>query len=232
MKLAIMQPYFLPYIGYFQVIAAVDQFVVYDNIKYTKKGWINRNRLLSHGTDAVFSLPLKSDSDYLDVRDRELAAQFDRKKLLNQIEAAYRRAPEFESTFELVTRIVRYEDANLFRFILNSIVEICAYLEIGTEIRVSSTVNIDHDTKSQSKVIALCEALGATTYINASGGVDLYSKSDFEERGIELNFLQSSPVEYQQFGAPFVPWLSIVDVLMFNPIETVRNMISTNYELA
>jgi hypothetical protein len=166
------------------------------------------------------------------VRDRELAAQFDRKKLLNQIEAAYRRAPEFESTFELVTQIVRYEDANLFRFILNSIVEICAYLEIGTEIRVSSTVNIDHDTKSQSKVIALCEALGATTYINASGGVDLYSKSDFEERGIELNFLQSSPVEYQQFGAPFVPWLSIVDVLMFNPIETVRNMISTNYELA
>eukprot|EP01036_Dinobryon_divergens_P050949 gene50949-68197_t len=76
MKVGIMQPYFLPYIGYFQLIAAVDLFVVYDNIKYTKKGWINRNRLLQNGTDAVFSLPLKKDSDALDVRERELAADF------------------------------------------------------------------------------------------------------------------------------------------------------------
>ena len=84
MKVAIMQPYFLPYIGYFQLIAAVDVFIVYDNIKYTKKGWINRNRILLNGKDVMFSLPLKSDSDYLNIRDRELSADLSRGKLLNQ----------------------------------------------------------------------------------------------------------------------------------------------------
>ena len=63
-KLGVMQPYFLPYIGYFQLIEAADVFVVYDNIKYTKKGWINRNRMLRNGSDMVFSLPLKKDSDF------------------------------------------------------------------------------------------------------------------------------------------------------------------------
>ena len=90
MRLAIMQPYFFPYIGYFQLIAAVDQFIVYDNIKYTKKGWINRNRMLQNGKDVMFSLPLKSDSDFLDVCERELAADFNRDKLLNQLKGAYR----------------------------------------------------------------------------------------------------------------------------------------------
>ena len=95
MRLAIMQPYFFPYIGYFQLIAAVDMFIVYDNIKYTKKGWINRNRMLQNGKDVMFSLPLKSDSDYLDVCERELAADFNRDKLLNQFKGAYRRRPVF-----------------------------------------------------------------------------------------------------------------------------------------
>ena len=98
MKLAIMQPYFLPYIGYFQLIAAVDQFIVYDNIKYTKKGWINRNRLLQNGTDTVFSIPLSKDSDALDIRERQIAADFRRDKLLKQIAEAYRKAPYFGQT--------------------------------------------------------------------------------------------------------------------------------------
>ena len=114
-KLAIMQPYFLPYIGYFQLIAAVDQFIVYDNIKYTKKGWINRNRMLQNGKDVMFSLPLKSDSDFLDVCERELAADFNRDKLLNQLKGAYRHAPYFEQTYPLLEKIVRYEDARTMR---------------------------------------------------------------------------------------------------------------------
>jgi hypothetical protein len=231
MKLAIMQPYFLPYIGYFQLIGAVDAFVVYDNIKYTKKGWINRNRLLQNGSDVIFSLPLKKDSDFLDVVQRELADEFDRTKLLNQFRGAYRRAPYFEQTFPLLERVVRCGDGNLFRYIQHSLRETCGHLGIGADIRISSGVDIDHALKGQDKVIAMCRALGADTYINAIGGVELYSREEFRASGIDLAFIKSGPFDYPQFGAPFVPWLSIVDVLMFNPIDAVRACIASNYEL-
>lgn len=225
MRLAIMQPYFLPYIGYFQLIAAVDMFIVYDNIKYTKKGWINRNRMLQNGKDVMFSLPLKSGSDSLEVCERELAGDFSRDKLLNQFKGAYTRAPYFEQTFPLVERIVRYEDTNLFGFLLHSIVKTCEYLNIKTEIKASSDIAIDHDLKNQDKVLAMCEAVGATTYINAIGGMELYSKEAFLARGVELKFIKSKPFEYAQFGAEFVPWLSIVDVMMFNPLPVIQRQL-------
>jgi hypothetical protein len=230
MRVAIMQPYFFPYIGYFQLLAAVDLFVLYDNIKYTKKGWINRNRMLRSGQDVIFSLPLKSDSDFLDVRERELAANFDRDKLVGQFREAYRRAPYFAQTFELIERVIRHEDANLFRYLYNALVQTCKYLDIGTEIRLSSRITIDHTLKSQEKVLALCEATGANVYVNAIGGVELYSKGVFRQKGIELKFLQPKPFEYAQFGAEFVPWLSIIDVLMFNSPDAVRAHIATGYD--
>lgn len=229
--MAIMQPYFMPYIGYFQLIAAVDTFIVYDNIKYTKRGWINRNRMLQNGKDQMFSLPLKKDSDSLDVVERELATGFDRTKLLNQLKGAYRCAPYFEQTFPLIEKIAWYEDANLFRFLHNSIVKTCGHLGIATDVKISSEIEMDHGLKGQDKVQALCEAVGATTYINAIGGMDLYSKEVLREKGIELKFIKSMPFEYAQFGEEFVPWLSIIDVMMFNSLDAIRTCISTNYEL-
>ena len=226
-----MQPYFFPYIGYFHLIAAVDQFIVYDNIKYTKKGWINRNRMLQNGKDVMFSLPLKSDSDSLDVCERELAADFNRDKLLNQFTGAYRYAPYFVQVFPLVEQIVRYQDTNLFRFLLHSIVRTCEHVGISTEIRKSSGIAIDHDLKNQDKVLALCEAVGASTYVNAIGGMELYSKETFREKGIELKFIKSKPFEYPQFNDEFVPWLSTIDVMMFNPIETIKECLEKQYEL-
>lgn len=231
MNVAIMQPYFLPYIGYFQLIAAVDLFIVYDNIKYTKKGWINRNRMLLDGRDVMFSLPLKSGSDYLNVCERKLAADFNRDRLLNQFKGAYRRAPYFAKTFPLVEQIVQYAEPNLFRFLHHSIVKTCKHLSIATEIRISSDIAIDNDLKNQDKVLALCAEVGATTYVNAIGGMELYSKEAFRERGIDLKFIQSKPFEYTQFGDAFVPWLSIIDVMMFNPLETIQTCITSNYEL-
>lgn len=230
-RLAIMQPYFFPYIGYFQLIAAVDLFIVYDNIKYTKKGWINRNRLLQNGKDVMFSLPLKSDSDYLDIRDRELSEDINREKLLNQLKGAYQRAPYFAQTFPLVEQIVRNDDLNLFRFLHHSIVKLCEHFGIKTEIIISSDIAVDHDLKSQDKVLALCEEVNASTYVNAIGGVELYSKETFHEKGLDLKLIKSKPFEYQQFGDVFVPWLSIIDVMMFNPLDTIQTCISTNYEL-
>jgi hypothetical protein len=231
MKLAIMQPYFLPYIGYFQLLASVDQFIVYDNIKYTKKGWINRNRMLQNGKDVMFSLPLKNDSDYLDVCQRELSSEFNRTKLLNQFKGAYRRAPYFDQTIGLIEEIVDCEDTNLFAYVHHSIVKIGAYLCITTEIKKSSSIAIDHTLKNQDRVLALCEAVGATSYVNAIGGMELYSNDTFRYKGIDLNFIKSKPFEYPQLGDAFVPWLSIIDVMMFNPLETIQTCISTNYEL-
>lgn len=231
MKLGIMQPYFLPYIGYFQLLASVDQFIVYDNIKYTKKGWINRNRMLLNGKDAMFSLPLKKGSDSMDVVARELATDFERTKLLNQFKGAYGRAPQFELTYPVLERIVQHDEANLFCYIHHSIVRLCEHLGIKTEIKISSEIAIDHQLKGQDKVLALCKAAGADTYINTVGGVELYTKDDFRIQGIDLQFIKARLLEYAQFGAPFVPLLSIVDVLMFNPLNTVRACINENYEL-
>lgn len=231
MKLGIMQPYFLPYIGYLQLLASVDQFIMYDNIKYTKKGWINRNRMLQNGSSVMFSLPLKKGSDTLDVVERELAGDFDRSKLLNQFRGAYERAPQFELHYPTLERIVQYKENNLFRYIHHSIVQLCEHLGINIEIRISSEIPIDHDLRGQDKVLALCKAAGADTYINTIGGVELYAKDDFRLQGIDIQFIKAGPFEYAQFGAPFVPWLSIVDVLMFNPLDTVRECIQTNYEL-
>ena len=228
---AIMQPYFFPYIGYFQLIAAVDTFIAYDNIKYTKKGWINRNRMLHNGKDVMFSLPLKGDSDSLDVRERELAADFNRDKLLNQFREAYRRAPYFDETFPLIEQVVRFEDRNLFHFLHDAIIRSCEHLGITTEIKVSSAISIDHGLKSQDKVLALCEAVAADTYVNTIGGVDLYSKDVFLARNVNLKFIKPKPFQYVQFSNEFVPWLSIIDVLMFNPLDAVRQCVASNYEL-
>lgn len=231
MKVAIMQPYFFPYIGYFQLIAAVDVFIVYDNIKYTKKGWINRNRILQNGKDTLFSLALKSDSDHLDIYKRELAVDFNRNKLLNQFKGGYQRAPYFEQTFPLIEKIVQYEEKNLFHFLHYSIVKTCEHLGIKTKINISSDIAIDHNLKNQDKVLALCKAAGADVYLNSIGGIELYAKESFQEHGIKLKFIKSEPFEYVQFGGSFVPWLSIIDVMMFNQLDTIQTHILTNYEL-
>jgi len=231
LRLAVMQPYFLPYIGYFQLIAAADLFVVYDNIKYTKKGWINRNRMLQNGTDAVFTLPLQQASDYLNVVERELAAEFDRNKLLQKIKGAYLRAPHFSSTYPLLEEIIRNRSNNLFEYILYSITRTCEHMGIATAIRKSSEISIDHSLKSQDKVLAICAALGADTYVNPIGGTELYSRETFEEHGIALQFLKTLPHEYPQLGNAFVPALSILDVLMFNSVDEIRERMLGNFEM-
>ena len=230
-KVAIMQPYFFPYIGYFQLINAVDIFIIYDNIKYTKKGWINRNRMLSHGSDTVFSLPLRKASDALDIREREVASDFNERKLLNQLREAYRKAPYQEAVMKTVEDVLAEDDRNLFVFVHKSIQRVCQYLKIPTKIVVSSTIDIDHSLQSQDKVVALCQAVGADTYINAIGGVDLYSQEAFAEAGLKLRFLRSRRIEYAQFDAPFVPWLSIIDLMMFNSVDEIHEQLSCGYDL-
>jgi hypothetical protein len=232
MILGIMQPYFMPYIGYFQLINSVDEFVIYDNIQYTKKGFINRNRILSNGTDQLFSLSLKKDSDYLNVVERELSGSWekDKNKILNTINSSYSKAPYFKQSFDLISKCLDNPEVNLFRFIYDSIVLINEYLEIKTQIVISSTIDTDHTLKSQDKVLAICKERNATQYINSIGGVELYNKETFKQNNIELNFIKSNPIQYKQFNNEFVSWLSIIDVLMFNSKEQIKEYLN-NYTL-
>lgn len=230
-RVAIMQPYFLPYIGYFQLIQAVDQFVIYDNIKYTKKGWINRNRFLQNGKDKVFSIALKAGADSMDIVQRVVSESFDRSALLKQFEAAYRKAPHFYSAFPVIEKLVCYESTDLFSYILNSVRVVCAYLDIGTDILISSSLDIDRALSGQGRVIAICKYTSAAQYINAIGGQELYDPSAFQANGLALNFLKSRPYEYAQFGNSFVPWLSIVDVMMFNPVQSIKAYLANGYDL-
>lgn len=219
-----MQPYFMPYIGYFQLINEVDKFVIYDDIEYTKKGWINRNRTLKNGEPVYISLPLKKDSDYLHVNQRVLSSTWDKdkSKLLNQIKGNYIKAPFFKEVFPLVEKIVNFESLNLFEFIFHSVKELCIVLGIETKFIVSSSLDIDTSLKAQDKVLNICKTLGAAQYINPIGGIELYSKDVFLESNIALNFIQSKMFTYKQFESEFCPWLSIIDVMMFNSVEKVR----------
>jgi hypothetical protein len=227
-----MQPYFMPYIGYFQLINSVDKFVIYDNIQYTKKGWINRNRILVNGKDQLVTLSIKKDSDYLNVVDRELSESWnkDKNKMLNVIKAAYSKAPYFEDSYELISQCLNNPESNLFRFIYDSIILINGYLDIKTPVIISSTINTNHTLKSQDKVLSLCKSQNADVYINSIGGVSLYDKETFKRHEIELNFIKSNPIQYKQFNNEFVPWLSIIDVLMFNSKEEIKKYLN-NYTL-
>jgi mRNA-degrading endonuclease HigB of HigAB toxin-antitoxin module len=228
MKVAIMQPYFLPYIGYFQLINAVDTFVIYDNIEFTKKGWINRNRILLNGKDDLITIPIRKDSDYLNVNQRYLAESYEKEKIkiIRKISELYKKSPQYDVIFPLIKNIFSSNENNLFDFIFNSLKIILQYLDIKTEIVFSSTISIDHSLKSKDKVITICEKLGTTHYINPIGGVDLYFKEDFKQKGIDLHFLKSNHMEYQQFDADFMPWLSIIDVLMFNSPKEIKRMLN------
>jgi hypothetical protein len=221
-RIAIMQPYFLPYLGYWQLISCVDEFVLYDDIQYTKKGWMTRNRLSVNGQEKLFSLQVKKDSSYLPVSKRFLADAFSRKKLLSCFQEAYRKAPFFDQVFPLLQRVINLEETNLFNYLFHSINEIKEYLAISTPIILSSDIaQRDLDLSGQDMVLNICQALSASDYVNPIGGVSLYSKSEFATNSINLQFLESSPIEYQWCTGPAQPFMSIIDVLMFNPKETV-----------
>jgi hypothetical protein len=229
-KTAIMQPYFMPYLGYWQLISSVDEFVVYDNIEFTKKGWFNRNRILDGEHDRLFTVPIKKDSDYLNVVERRLSddAEKENARTLRIIQATYKKAPHYADAYLLIERCFMYDDKNLFGYIHHAILEICKYLQIDTKLTISSTIPVDHGLKAAHKVIAICKALDTNMYINSIGGIELYEKDEFRASGLELAFLKPHLDAYPQFDRPFVPGLSIIDIMMFNDKENIRQMLDAH----
>lgn len=232
MKIAIMQPYIFPYTGYFQLINAADKFVIYDDVNFIKKGWINRNKILVSHKANLFTIPLGKASQNKLIKDLEISENTGwRPKFLKTIEISYSKAPFFNDTFRIISAAVNYNESNLSNFIFNSLKLICNYLEIKTDIVKTSSVYDNSGLKNQIRIIDICKKENAEHYINPSGGTEIYSRKLFEENGLKINFIKSKPVLYKQFKDNFTDSLSIIDVLMFNSKENVKNFLN-EYELA
>ena len=228
MKMAIMQPYFVPYIGYFQLINAVDKFVIYDDVNFIKQGWINRNRILINRQIHYLSINLKGASSFKNINNIEI--DFYPQKTLKTIYQAYSKAPLFEKVYSLIEKIIQYDSNNLAEFVANSIFECCQYMGIRTFIERSSQLNIGKNLFGQKRVIEICKYFNANQYINAIGGKELYQKNVFQKEKLELHYLKTNFTEYNQFSHQFISGLSIIDIMMFNTVEQLNEML-INYDL-
>jgi len=224
MKVAIMQPYLFPYIGYFQLINIVDKFVLFDDVNYIKKGWINRNNLMVNGKKMLFTISLVHASQNKLINEIEIADKFE--KFLKTIQINYSKAKYYKPTNELINKIISYKQNNLADFIKNSLEELTAYIGIESEILVSSELNKNNLLKGQDKILEICKLLKASSYFNLPGGLNLYDKNKFREAGIELYFIKTINTPYKQFSKEFEPALSIIDVLMHNSQERVKELLN------
>jgi len=186
-----MQPYFFPYIGYFQLINYVDTFVIYDQLKYTKKGWINRNFILNKEKEQRITLPLRSGSDNLNIDQRLIVEDKGFKKTINQLKNNYSGSRDFKEKIEIINNIYEFQDYNLFNFLDNSIKVLENYFFQTNKIIKYSSLNISKDLKGQDRIIAICKNLEATEYINPIGGLKLYSKEVFSKNNNELYYLKT-----------------------------------------
>ena len=220
-----MQPYFFPYIGYWQLINAVDKYVIYDDVAYIKGGWINRNNILLNGEKHLITLPLNASSSFKNINEIAITARDAvRRKILRKLESAYSKAPYYDVIMPMIEPLIMQEklisDLNY-----KAIKKLNSYMDIGTEIVLSSDIKKNTSLRGQDKVIHISHLLGADVYINAIGGKTLYSRDSFQMEGIKLKFLEMDTIMYGQFKGRFVPNLSIIDVLMFNSVKEIKNML-------
>ena len=224
MKIGIMQPYFFPYIGYWQLIKEVDTYVIFDDVKYINRGWINRNRILDgNGGERYINVYLKAASQNRLIREVEVDPDhLRRESTLSVIRQIYRKAPFFDDVFPIVERIIMNNSENVANYNGNLITEVCNLLDISTNIVYSSSIKKDNSLKGEKKIIEICNILHASEYINAIGGIGLYHASEFSKNGISLYFIKTGEIKYRQFESnDFHANMSIIDVLMFNSLHTI-----------
>ena len=228
MKVAIMQPYIFPYIGYFQLIQAVDKFIFYDDVNFIKKGWINRNQILINNQAHLITIPLNKASQNILIKDTLISYEEKwAKKLLNNLEHNYKKAPYFNDAYSLIKQILEKNFNTISDFAINSIIEVSNYLEINTNFELSSEKYMDSIyLKKELRLIGICKKNNATDYINPIGGKEIYTKQDFMNKGLKLKFIEPQINEYTQFNSEFVGGLSIIDVLMFNSKEEIIVMLN------
>ena len=225
MKIAIMQPYFFPYLGYFQLINAVDKFVFYDDVNFIKNGWINRNRIIINNATKYLTVQLNGASPFKLINEIEFTDN--RAKLKKTLQMAYRKSPMYDNCWPLIEDCFNYKTNKISDLAIYSIKKTTEYLKINTHFEISSkkyakTRGIDRTQRLKS----ICNENNANIYINPIGGQELYKKEDFLKEQINLFFIKSEIPIYQQFSMPFIPGLSIIDVMMFNQVEKIHEMLN------
>ena len=186
MKLAVMQPYFFPYLGYFQLINAVDTFVIYDDVAFIKGGWINRNFLLMECSPLRFTVPLHKASSNRTICATRISALRWQRNFLKTLRQAYSKAPQFEPVYALAEKVVHKEYPSLAELALESLVAVADYLSIATEIRPTSRIYGNAHLKGGGRVLDICQQEKAGTYINLPGGMQLYDPAAFSTSGVNL----------------------------------------------
>ncbi|WP_426060619.1 WbqC family protein [Hymenobacter sp. B1770] len=221
-----MQPYIFPYLGYFQLIAAVDKFILFDDVHFINKGWINRNRLLLNNDIVTFTIPLRKASQNRLIKDLEISREIKwQPKLLKTIEMAYAKAPYFRQVFPIVNHILTADDTHISRLVHRSLLHVLDYLDVGTEVVASSAGYANGHLRGQHKILDICCQEQAGEYVNPLGGAALYERALFDQHGVHLHFLEPTLIGYPQFSSTFVPGLTILDVLMHNSPGQVGQML-------
>ena len=226
MKLAVMQPYLFPYIGYLQMINAVNKFVILDDVAFIKRGWINRNHILLNNKSHLFTVPLVKVSQNKIIKETKIS--YDRNwqsSLLKTLEHAYKKAPFFSPVMEMVSSVINQKDVYISEMALNSIKKTCGYLGIETTIINSSELYQNDTLKSENRIIDICLRENVSMYINAMNGRELYRAENFKRHNIELRFINALPQSYKQFGNSFEPSLSVIDILMFKDKIEVKELL-------
>lgn len=222
------QPYLFPYIGYWQLMNLSDVYVISDSMQYIKKGYVNRNYILLNGQRHRFSLEVQGVHGESLINEVNVGKNA--RKILSTITHAYKKAPKYDEVFPVIESILINEEKNLAKYLGNSIKLIANYLDMNTEFIYLSELQGETSLKAQDRTIDICKRVNATQYINAIGGQDLYDKEDFQKHGIQLSFLKTNEIVYKQYFNEFIPYLSIIDILMFNSKEDTKTFL-TQYEL-
>jgi hypothetical protein len=226
-----MQPYFFPYVGYFSLFDAVDTFVIYDDVNYIKKGWVNRNNFFSLAGPQRFTLPISKASQNTKICDLRLQPLEESKiQFFKKLAHAYGKAPYYSAVMALLTDIFDCNSAMLGDFLVNALARVNTYLDITVDIIRSSQCQLGAGLSGEERIIHIAKSLHAEKYITAIGGMHLYSDSAFQEHGMTLQFLKHKGTDYQQFSDIHTPYLSIIDVLMFNSPDDAMRIVK-NYEL-
>lgn len=232
MKVAIMQPYIFPYIGYFQLVQAVDDFVFLDNVNFIKRGYVNRNTILINNKPKLITFPCLniSQNKYIQHTEIDITSKA-YSKILKSIKLAYKKAPYYKPVMNLIEKTLDSDSRTISELAMISVKNTATYLQLETNFRISSEEFKDFEGVNPSdQLIQICKDLNSKTYINAIGGQKLYNKPYFAENNVDLFFLKPSISTYRQFNEEFVGYLSMIDVLMFNDIKSVREML-TSYDL-
>ena len=227
MKLALMQPYLFPYIGYFQLLSQVDRFVFYDDVNFIKNGWINRNRLGLNGTPKYFTVPLNNASSFQKICDVAITSTGAwRRKLGESIRHAYSRAPHFAEVSTLVQRVFDTDTCHIGQLAKSSVRQVADYLDLSTEFVDSSAIYGNAGLHGAERVLDICQLEQASDYYNVPGGRALYESAAFTKHGVRLHFVEPLPFKYAQNGSEFLPSLSIIDVLMYNEPSRARGLLA------